>query len=115
MEVGWFMSICPLCNARREDRLTALMLAVVRATNEDEWVTATVHLEAFKYDGWPKKTLREDYELGMGEEGVLKVDYACGCSECGFMFHDEYKVGARLVSSWTEAQAQAMQKRKEQP
>ena len=37
-------------------------------------------------------TLREDYDIGMGRDGLFYVSYDCSCSTCGFSFsfnHEE--------------------------
>lgn len=107
MEIGWAMRICPLCRINRENKLFGLLRKVVDASTKEKHLEACVYLEAAKYDGWPKKTLREDYELGINEDGIYQASYYCYCGECGFKFGNKNRVGARLVSSWTEAQIQA--------
>lgn len=106
------LKICPLCLMNRENKLEAQLRRVLAATNKDEHAEAVVYLQAMVYDGGPEPTLCEDYHIGMSErDGVLVIEYACACGECGFKFHHEFKIGARLVSSWTEAEQKAAAER----
>lgn len=36
-------------------------------------------------------TLREDYEIGVGEDGKFSVSYRCLCDICGFQFEYRHK------------------------
>jgi hypothetical protein len=33
------------------------------------------------------ETLREDWEIGMNEDGTFFVDYSCRCTKCGFNYN----------------------------
>jgi hypothetical protein len=45
-------------------------------------------------------TLREDYYIGVDEEGQFEIQYSCYCSVCGFKFtykHDQYAMDLDLT------------------
>ena len=77
--------ICPRCNAtkraeyvRREKAVTAAYGAVSVA----EFDAMRADLKAFD-DEPVKQTLREDYEVGLDEDGEFYVIYKGHCRECG--------------------------------
>ena len=35
--------------------------------------------------------LREDYQLGVGTDGVFAVNYRCRCSECNFTYSYQHR------------------------
>lgn len=38
-----------------------------------------------------EKTLREDYEMGMDDDGEFWVSYSCDCQTCGFQWSYKHK------------------------
>ena len=36
-------------------------------------------------------TLREDYDIGIDENGEFEIDYCASCKECKFQFKFNYK------------------------
>ncbi len=78
-------AICPKCNARK--------LAVRNASKqaaEDAYGKAppSEYLELLRIASLPvtrEQTLREDYGIGIDDEGNFSVDYQAGCA-CGFTF-----------------------------
>jgi len=79
--------ICPKC---LENVSTGRSVAIEKAKAS----YGTVPLEDFQkamdkakaLPQEPDDTLREDYELGVDEDGVFFVNYSCSCHYCGFSF-----------------------------
>jgi Fe-S cluster biogenesis protein NfuA len=53
-----------------------------------------VYPPTYKY---VENSLREDYEIGIEENGYFYVEYAGKCDDCGFSFHFELQERVELV------------------
>jgi hypothetical protein len=77
--------ICPEC-------LKRLQQTRQLAINEASLLYGEVPAEQFiqnlaKAEALPERpeiTLREDYELGMSDDGEFSVNYSCRCTDCDF-------------------------------
>lgn len=77
-------TICPQCEKMLADEKVALLDKIQRSygkVSEDEYQELLIELENLKQK--PRRTLREDWELGV-REGVFSVKYYAECSKCGF-------------------------------
>lgn len=41
-----------------------------------------------------KESMREDYEIGIDEDGLFYVDYRASCEWCGFTFNHKHEQSA---------------------
>lgn len=79
-------AICPRC---RVTTMTNHKIAEQRAktaygaVSEDEYHRL---LAAAAKEVELKQTLREDYEIGIGEDGTFDVNYRSSCDVCGFRY-----------------------------
>lgn len=86
--------ICPRCKVVAEASRMAKELAATNAygkVSADEWKRLDAEASSpILLD----QTLREDFEVGMDEDGTFGVDYRASC-RCGFSFAYEHneKVG----------------------
>lgn len=85
-------AVCPKCKTSKE----ALRSKQLEQTNQsygqlpkDEFLRklqqASVPLEH-------EHTLREDYDIGVYDNGRFEVSYGCSCSECNFHFNFKHSV-----------------------
>ena len=81
---------CPKCAKLAEDKKSVLLLKTQQAygkVSEDEYSDLLLELQT------PivlKRTLREDYEIGIWNN-VFEVSYSAHCSKCGFVKKFEKK------------------------
>ncbi len=82
--------VCPRCEilADEEQRLAEEGLGDLYGKIQPEEYVREFNKVKFSKET-DKESLREDYEIGLDEDGEFYVIYHCGCSECGFEF--EYK------------------------
>lgn len=77
--------VCPRCQANKNRNLAEEMNKVAASYGK---VPPSEYVESMKRFGAEQPielTLREEYELGMTENGTVYISYACAC-ECGFGF-----------------------------
>ncbi len=79
-------AICPKCKKIQEkkaDENIKMVAAAYGKVPEDEYLKMKKELL-----NPPKQedSLREDYELGIDDEGTFSISYSAYCSECGFKF-----------------------------
>jgi rubrerythrin len=81
---------CPKCLAEfAAKKAAAIAKAKSQYGNEPaEIFLANLALAEAMHDR-PRETLREDYDIGVDDDGSFEVVYSCSCSRCGFKF--EYK------------------------
>lgn len=76
--------VCPQCKKLNDEKNKKRILDVVKKYGKvppDEFVQLSK--EANK-PIMLEEHLREDYELGVGENGFFEVSYRCSCDVCGF-------------------------------
>lgn len=88
---------CPKCLANHQKAVAQ------RQKNAEESygkIPAKEYLKLLKGAEDKKKpsvdTLREDYYIGVNEQGVFRVSYLGSCSECDFSFSYEHEEEASL-------------------
>jgi hypothetical protein len=77
---------CPECSAKEKAKREA---AAKRASEAYGKVSIEKHRELCEAAQQQKpldSTLREDYELGVDDDGVFRIDYHCSCNKCGFVW-----------------------------
>jgi len=63
-------------------------------------VSEAEYLEAIKKEPEPEEeNLREDWDIGIDEDGSFFVNYSCFCELCGFRFEFEQEVNVFKRSS----------------
>lgn len=86
--------VCPKCNEKWEAETEAMSARVEEAYGKvppEEYIRILSEYEARKtLDEMDTRELREDYELGINEDGLFYVIYSGDCS-CGFHFKYRYE------------------------
>jgi len=83
-------TICPKCN---KSSLQLEKKEREKIKNSYGKISAEEYLELVRQHKLPKKiedTLREDYEIGIDENGGFSIHYSCYCEECRFKFEFNY-------------------------
>lgn len=83
--------ICPHCKKVNEEADKSRILALGKKYGiipGEEYVRLAKKVAAPTHLG---TTLREDYEIGVGEDGEFCVSYKCSCSICGFVYCFQHK------------------------
>jgi len=86
---------CPRCkSASIRDRELAIKAArglygKISAEMYDEAIR-----KALKMSDMVAMTLREDYQVGIGSDGVFRATYRAECSRCGFEFEEQMEKNA---------------------
>ena len=79
-------SICPKCK-KKNNEINAKRIENVKknygVVSEDKYLELA---EEAKKPIIIKETLREDYDIGVYEDGTFEVSYSCSCSVCGFKY-----------------------------
>lgn len=78
--------ICPKCKKNQDAVMDRNIEKVVEAYGkipEEAYLTMKIELLAVKKT---EDTLRENYELGVNEDGKFIVNYRASCSVCHFKF-----------------------------
>lgn len=73
--------VCPQCHANRVEKEV-----VYGEVSEEEYVASLN-----KKPEPEKETLREDYSIGINEDGLFFVEYKGRCEKCGFKHKFEHK------------------------
>lgn len=90
---------CPRCRKRAEDAKHAEHLAAAEAYGK---VPADEYERLRQAAAVPivlDQTLRENWDIGLSDEGEFAVDYAASCTECGWNFTYEHQQGPEKVFS----------------
>ncbi|GAB3776643.1 hypothetical protein FB382_004355 [Nocardioides ginsengisegetis] len=77
--------VCPQCKVSRERDIANTERAVAETYGKvsvEKFDDARARLEAKRAEPI-QYTLREDYEMGLDEDGEFYVIYSGGCRECG--------------------------------
>ena len=88
-------TICPKCKKTNDEKNKKRILAAGKKYGK---IPSDVYINLVVEANKPiviESTLREDYEIGVCEDGEFFVSYSASCSVCGFKFsfkHTE-KVG----------------------
>lgn len=88
-------TICPKCKIKNDKANEKHILDTAAKYGK---IPVEEYIQLAKETEMPiilKPTLREDYEIGMAEKGFY-VSYSCQCTECGFSFSYERKIGVEL-------------------
>lgn len=94
-------TICPKCQnnsqsylAEMESKLNASYGKVPSMTWKAEWNKFSISKQSVTK---PTDTLREDYEIGMLQDGSFYCSYGCSCQECGFSFAFKKEISANDI------------------
>lgn len=85
-------AVCPRCKARRQDELRALDIDIAEAYGSltiEEFDRKRAERDELAVEQ-PEETFREDDEIHGAEDGVVKVSYSGGCSDCGLSLHFDH-------------------------
>jgi hypothetical protein len=87
-------ALCPGCESRSQASAIALRKAAEEAYGK---VSASEYIRmlediASAVDAQAGYTFREDYEVYVAEDGVVRVDYRGGCSKCGLELKFKHEV-----------------------
>jgi len=88
-------AICPVCKKRNDVAYKKQTLDVANQYGkipDDEYIVLVKETKPIVL----KESLREDYQIGVDEEGVFSFVYSCNCSECGFKFIKKANVPLKL-------------------
>ena len=86
--------ICPKCGGNQRQKLVDEQKRVAELYGK---VPAVQWLEKYQSalsaaaTSVNEETLREDYEVFMGDDGTFHVFYACRCDVCGFAHRFEHE------------------------
>ena len=83
-------AICPNCKKKIENARAKLIEKANKSygkVNPEEYLAM---LRRAEKEEEIERTLREDYELGISEDGQFYVNYRSSCKVCGF--HYDYKI-----------------------
>ena len=87
---------CPKCQIEVEAKTWK---RVKKANEAYGKVDAAEYLRLLNHANEPipeELSLREDYELGMGADGIFSVGYSCSCRQCGFSFTFKHEEPAKI-------------------
>lgn len=85
-------AICPKCKKDKNNKIVSLRKEVEEKYGKlplDEWESLKIANEK-KMELELEYTLREDYQIGVNEEGEFAVDYSASCNVCDFRFFFEH-------------------------
>lgn len=91
-------SICPRCKITAKAEADARFDAAAKAYGK---VPSDEYERLKMLAANPEKigeTLREDWELGMGDDGKFYVTYSCGCQHCDFAYSFRHEQQADVMS-----------------
>lgn len=98
-------SICPKCVKNRTQELEKKKAEIVKnygKVSSEEYFRLIDSLKkeevSCSFETKEVLTLREDYEIGISENGEFSVGYSCSCSTCAFLFRFKHKE----VVKWEE-------------
>ena len=86
--------VCPGCIAEHRKKIEKMDADLAKAYGKISAEKYILMMEIVqKQKGMAlEETLREDYAIGISEDGAFYVDYRASCDKCGFEFnymHDE--------------------------
>ena len=88
-------TICPECKKKNDELNKSRILDTAEKYGKipsDEYITLAketskpIEIEC---------AMREDYDIGVGDDGTFDVDYHCQCTECGFKYVYKYSEPAK--------------------
>lgn len=85
---------CPKCAANKLAQLETMHRKLREAcgnVDADKFLEMREKVSRFEAER-PDNNLREDYEIGTYDSGVLDIDYHCNCNACGFGFSFRHSV-----------------------
>lgn len=77
-------SQCPVCLAKAEKEYAAAKRKLNADYGKVPAEEFVARRDALRNPPQPEDTLREDYELGVCDNGKFYVNYSCSCTSCGF-------------------------------
>ena len=84
--------VCPCCLKRQEEAKAQALAHAERQYGKVPAAEYLALLDKAKATDSPGDTLREDWQIGLNEDGAFFVSYRGYCERCGFEFrfkHDE--------------------------
>lgn len=87
-------TLCPQCKAEHLKRIDEMQQKVSRSYGKDSvevYIGRVADLTALLKAEQPQ-TMREDYSLGVDENGEFSCSYRCSCTECCFSYTFSTKV-----------------------
>lgn len=75
---------CPRCRKRLLAEHEAKVRAVVASYGKVPPETYMADFQAVQKQPQPPASLREDYQLGVNDDGLFYVVYRCRCEHCDF-------------------------------
>jgi hypothetical protein len=90
--------ICPKCKKTKEDEKEKQILEAGKQYGK---VPQEKYLELVKianepFDREKLRTLREDYDIDITEDGIFSIDYSASCSQCKFKFEHKFEQTVKL-------------------
>lgn len=86
-------TVCPKCKTEIFDKRQKNWETLHKAYGkipEAEYRTRHADLSVLDREPFPEE-LREDYEIGINEDGLFFVSYSSGCSRCKFEFKHKFQ------------------------
>lgn len=88
-------TICPRCKAKHDEETASRLAAVAQSYGKVSPSEYIASLEAANKESPLEDSLREDYELSMGEDGYIFISYRCSCN-CGFAYNFKHEEGVNI-------------------
>jgi hypothetical protein len=91
-------TVCPVClvkNKKAKEDAKRELDALYGTIDVHEFRQREAALHAIGNEPKKKETyypLREDWEMGMQESGVLFISYYCSCHDCGFKYSHKQEI-----------------------
>ena len=88
-------AICPKCKEKNDELNKKRILDTAKKYGK---IPAEEYITLAKETSKPieiEETMREDYEIGVDEDGVFNVDYFCSCAKCGFKYAYKHSESAK--------------------
>jgi|GEM_PF-4133884 len=86
-------ALCPRCKERDIERLRTAVEMVKKSYGkvpEEEYMQMKEDLAKADPGNATDPTLREDYEIGIGKDGMFSITFRASC-KCGFRFTFSFK------------------------
>ena len=94
--------VCPKCFAGKTQECTNLSTALKEAYGKipaQKYLDFVQRVERVREESenFEQRTLREDYEIWIDEDGIFSIDYRSRCDECKFSFSYKHSEKVPLV------------------
>lgn len=85
-------TICPQCKKDKQKAYSKAIDKLAKSYGKipmGEYEKMKLCIPSPELTGDENETLREDWEIGVDEEGLFFLSYSCSCNKCGFSYKEE--------------------------